>query len=174
MALLIDDLLELSRVTRAGMRREPVDLSAMAREVGAGIRQNRPQREVSLSIADGLSVRGDPSLLRLALENLLDNAFKFSSTKPRARIELGKMERDGETVYFVKDDGVGFDMAYVGKLFMPFQRLHSRAEFPGTGVGLATVQRIIHRHGGRVWAEGELYRGATFYFTLLHHERMEK
>ena len=174
MALLIDDLLELSRVTRAGMRREPVDLSAMARDVAAGIRQNRPQREVSLSIAEGLSVRGDPSLLSLALQNLLDNAFKFSSTKPLARIELGKMERDGETVYFVRDDGVGFDMAYVGKLFTPFQRLHSRQEFPGTGIGLATVQRIIHRHGGRVWAEGELDRGATFYFTLLHHERMEK
>jgi light-regulated signal transduction histidine kinase (bacteriophytochrome) len=129
---------------------------------------------VSVSIADGLSARGDPLLLRAALGNLLDNAFKFSCKNPRARIELGKTESDGETVFFVRDDGAGFDMAYAGKLFKPFQRLHSRTEYPGTGVGLATVQRIIHRHGGRVWAEGELYRGATFYFTLLHGERERK
>ena len=170
MARLIDDLLKLSRVTRANMRREPVNLSDMANEVVKEIRQAQPERDVTFVIGEGAESWGDPPLLRLALENLLDNAFKFTSKQPRARIEFGVREQDDQTAFFVKDDGVGFDMAYIGKLFTPFQRLHSRAEFPGTGIGLATVQRIIHRHGGRVWADGHLDQGATFYFTLLHRK----
>jgi len=167
MALLIEDLLRLSRVTRVEMRRERVDLSAAAREIAAELRATQPERETSFVIADGVQAWGDPPLLRLALQSLLDNAWKFSETNARATIEFGCVERNDQTAYFVGDDGVGFDMTYAGKLFAPFQRLHSRREFPGTGIGLATVQRIVHRHGGRAWGRGQVDRGATFYFTLL-------
>jgi PAS domain S-box-containing protein len=166
MGQLIDDLLNLSRVTRATLRHQVVDLSALAQSVGEGLRQAAPGRAVELVIAPGMQVEGDERLLRVVLENLVGNAWKFTSRHPRARIEVGQMQREGEVAYFVRDDGVGFDMAYTGKLFGAFQRLHTEREFEGTGIGLATVQRIIHRHGGRVWAEAEVNKGATFYFVL--------
>ncbi len=171
MGQLIDDLLKLSRVTRAEMRRETVDLSQMARTIAEELRKAQPERQVEFVIAEGLIAHGDAHLLQVALANLLDNAWKFTSKKPHARIEFGSTQHGGERVYFVRDNGAGFDMAYVGKLFGAFQRLHSTAEFEGTGVGLATVQRIIHRHGGRVWAEGAVKQGATFYFTLRQKEK---
>jgi len=166
MGELIDDLLKLSRVTRVEIRYEWVDLSVMAHSIAAALKETAPGRAVEFIIAREVSVAGDRSLLRVVLENLLGNAWKFTSKHPRARIEFGITEQDGRTVYFVRDDGAGFDMAYANKLFTPFQRLHGSNEFDGTGIGLATVQRIIYRHGGSVWAEGEVERGATFYFTL--------
>jgi len=166
MSGLIDDLLKLSKITRAELRRQPVDLSALARTVAAELHRREPARQVQWAIADGLAAEGDPSLLRVALDNLLGNAWKFAGKRPDARIEFGRGQRDGQTAFFVRDNGAGFDMAHAKKLFGAFQRLHTRAEFEGTGIGLATVQRIVHRHGGRVWAEGEVERGATFYFTL--------
>jgi len=166
MGLLIDDLLDLSRVTRAEMRREPVDLSALAHSIVTELSNAHPSRQVDLVIADGLKVEGDPRLLRLVLENLLGNAWKFTANRSHARIELQRFEEDGQTAYCVRDDGAGFDPRYAQRLFGAFQRLHTVAEFPGTGIGLATVQRIIHRHGGRVWAEGAPDAGAAFYFTL--------
>ncbi len=166
MGRLIDDLLALSRVTRVPLRREHVDLSALAREIAMDLKSNDPEREVEFAIPDGLSATGDPGLLRVALENLLGNAWKFTSKKPEARIEFGALLQNGERTYFVRDNGAGFEMAYANKLFGAFQRLHPANEFEGTGIGLATVQRVIRRHGGSVWAEGEVGRGATFYFTL--------
>ncbi|MBI3995171.1 MAG: response regulator [Nitrospirae bacterium] len=166
MGELIDDLLALSRVTRSEMRRERMDLSALARTVSAGLRKAQPERQVEFVIAQGIVVDGDSGLLRAALENLLGNAWKFTAKHPRARIEFGVMQWENETAYFVRDDGAGFDMTYAGKLFGAFQRLHAVSEFEGTGIGLATVQRIINRHGGRLWAEGAVEKGATFYFTL--------
>jgi light-regulated signal transduction histidine kinase (bacteriophytochrome) len=163
---LIDDLLELSRVTRAPMRRETVDLTAMAQELEASLRAGQPERAVDFVVAPGMVATGDAVLLRAVLQNLLGNAWKFTGKRARARIEVGCAPEQGRTVYHVRDDGVGFDMRFAGKLFAPFQRLHNLAEFPGTGIGLATVQRIIHRHGGKVWATAEVDRGATFYFTL--------
>jgi PAS domain S-box-containing protein len=166
MAQLIDDLLNLSRVTRKEMRRESVDLTALAQAVAAELQQGQPERDVELVIADSVVGTGDARLLRVVLENLLGNAWKFTSKQDHARIEFGvKHEADG-SVYFLRDDGVGFDMAYADKLFGTFQRLHSLKEFEGTGVGLATVQRIIQRHGGRIWAVAAVGQGATFYFTL--------
>jgi light-regulated signal transduction histidine kinase (bacteriophytochrome) len=164
MALLIDDLLDLSRVSRSALRRQTVDLSAVAREVAAELQRSRPGREARFVIADGLRANGDARLLKIALENLLGNAFKFTEKQPRAIVEFGAAG-DRQT-YYVRDNGVGFDMAYATKLFGAFQRLHGTEEFEGTGIGLATVQRIVQRHGGRVWAEGEVGEGATFFFTL--------
>jgi signal transduction histidine kinase len=166
MGRLIDDLLAVSRLTRGGVHREAVDLSALARAVARELEELDPARRVSVAVADGLVVEGDPALLRAALENLLGNAWKFTRGRPDARIEVGVTRHGGERAYFVRDNGVGFDQAYVDKLFTPFQRLHGVTEFEGSGIGLATVQRIIHRHGGRVWAEGRVGQGATFYFTL--------
>lgn len=166
MAELIDGLLELSRVTRATMKRETVDLTAMAQELEASLRASQPERAVDSVIAPGMVAEGDAVLLRAVLQNLLANAWKFTGKRPRARIEVGCTSEPGRTVYHVRDDGAGFDMRYAGKLFAPFQRLHSFEEFTGTGIGLATVQRIIHRHGGKVWATAEVDQGATFYFTL--------
>ena len=166
MGELIDGLLELSRVTRAPMKRETVDLTAMAQELEASLRAGQPERAVDFVVAPAMVAIGDAVLLRAALQNLLHNAWKFTGTRPRARIEVGCTSEPGRTVYHVRDDGAGFDMRYLGKLFAPFQRLHSMEEFPGTGIGLATVQRIIHRHGGKVWAKAEVDQGATFYFTL--------
>jgi signal transduction histidine kinase len=166
MGTLIDALLELARVARAPVRREVVDLGALAEEVAASLGRTDPGRGVSFSIARGASAKGDPRLLRVLLENLLGNAWKFTGHRPSARIEFGRERRDGETLFFVRDDGAGFDMAYAEKLFRPFQRLHPGSEFEGTGIGLASVARIVRRHGGRVWAEGAVDRGATFYFTL--------
>ena len=166
MGQIIDDLLQLSRLTRRGMHRQRVDLSDLARQVAEELAQQEPERQVEWVIAADVIATGDPHLLRVALENLLGNAWKFTSKHAEARIEFGVEEDKDQAVYFVRDDGAGFDMAYADKLFGAFQRLHGLAEFEGTGIGLATVQRIIHRHGGQVWAEGEVERGATFYFTL--------
>jgi PAS domain S-box-containing protein len=166
MAQLIDELLELSRVTRSEMRRDTVDLGAMAREIAAELGSAHPERRVEWVMPDAVSARGDPRLLRQALENLLGNAWKYTGKQPEARIEFGVLENDAGPVFFVRDNGAGFEMAYADKLFTPFQRLHSAHEFQGTGIGLATVQRILRRHGGRVWAEAEVGRGATFYFSL--------
>lgn len=169
MAQLIDDLLNLSRVTRAQIRIEKVDLGAVAGAVAEELRQREPGRTVEFSAPEGVITEGDPHLLRVALENLLGNAWKFTCKEPHPRIEFGSMRADGRTDYFVRDNGAGFDARYAAKLFSAFQRLHSNTDFPGTGIGLATVQRIIHRHGGRVWAEGEVNKGATFYFNLGTH-----
>jgi PAS domain S-box-containing protein len=166
MAELIDDLLQLSRVTRAEMRRETVDLSTQAESVVAELRHAEPQRRIEVEIPPGLQAEGDPSLLRIVLQNLLSNAWKFTVRQPVAHIALGAQDNGSEQVFHVRDNGAGFDMAYAHKLFGAFQRLHSPAEFPGTGIGLATVQRIVHRHGGRVWVEGAIGEGATFYFAL--------
>jgi PAS domain S-box-containing protein len=166
MGRLIDDLLELSRVTRADMTRKRVDLSDLARSIAERLRNTEPGRKVEFVIHQGLMTYGDTRLLEVMLANLLENAWKFTGKHASARIEFGRTEIEGKTVYFVGDDGAGFDMAYAGKLFGGFQRMHSPSEFPGTGIGLASVQRIIHRHGGRVWAEAAVEKGATFYFTL--------
>ena len=166
MGWLIDDLLKLSRVTRAELRPEEVSITAVAAAVVEELGRSEPDRRVDLAIADDLTTRADPRLLEVLLANLLGNAWKFTARRSVAQIEVGATEQDGETVYFVRDDGAGFDMAYSDKLFGAFQRLHSSTEFEGTGIGLATVKRIVHRHGGRVWAEGKVGGGATFYFTL--------
>jgi light-regulated signal transduction histidine kinase (bacteriophytochrome) len=166
MAQLIDDMLSLSRVTRSEMKRKTVDLSALAQTAVAELKERQPERQVKFIITEGLTANGDAQLLGIVLENLLGNAWKFTSKRTHPKIEFGITQHKGKAAYFVRDNGVGFDMAYVGKLFGAFQRLHSSTEFPGTGIGLATVQRIIHRHGGRVWAEGTWGQGATFYFTL--------
>ncbi|MCY1017825.1 sensor histidine kinase [Pyxidicoccus sp. MSG2] len=166
MGQLIDDLLRLSRLSRAELRQEPVDLSALARDVAEGLKRGEPGRDTTFDIAPGLATRGDARLLRVVLENLLGNAWKFTSQRSGARIELFAESRDGHPRYCVRDNGVGFDMAYASKLFSPFQRLHRPTEFPGTGIGLATVQRIIHRHGGDITAEAVPDGGATFRFTL--------
>jgi PAS domain S-box-containing protein len=166
MAQLIDDLLDLSRVTRAELDRRSVDLSAVAGEVAGELARREPTRTVRFTIADGLHTMGDPRLCRVLLENLLGNAWKFTARRESAHIEVGQAAEDGQPHFFVRDDGAGFDMAYAGKLFGAFQRLHRESEFEGTGIGLATVQRIVTRHGGRIWAEGRVGGGATFRFTL--------
>jgi two-component system NtrC family sensor kinase len=166
MAVLIDGLLSLARVARSELQREPVDLTGLARTIFAQLRKTAPDRAVTTIVADELMVEGDPRLLRVVLENLLGNAWKFTAKRAASRIEFGVTAGGGSPTYFVRDDGAGFDMTYAGKLFGVFQRLHATHEFEGTGIGLATVQRIVSRHGGRVWAEGEADRGATFYFTF--------
>jgi PAS domain S-box-containing protein len=166
MAVLIDDLLTLSRVTRAAMRRESVDLTALGEAVIAELRKAEPDRCVEFVAAPQLVAEGDARLLMLVLENLLGNSWKFTSKHPRSRIELGMIPTANRPAYFVRDDGAGFDPGGKDRLFGAFQRLHRISEFPGTGIGLATVQRIIHRHGGEVWAEGRVEQGATFYFTV--------
>ncbi len=166
MGELIDDMLQLSRVSNLGLKIGQVDLSALAHTVLALLAEAEPARTVERFVHDGMVVRGDARLLRVALENLLGNAWKFTSKQVHTRIEVGAELQEGVPIYFVRDNGAGFDMEYAGKLFQPFQRLHSQRDFAGTGIGLATVQRIADRHGGRVWAHGELDRGATFYFTL--------
>jgi PAS domain S-box-containing protein len=166
MAQLIDDLLKLSRVTRMEMKRERVNLSVVATQIAGALRNSRPDRTAEFMVADDLIAFGDERLLTVALENLFANAWKFAEKKPQTVIEFGATLLDGKAVYFVRDNGAGFDMAYADKLFSPFQRLHQEAEFSGTGIGLATVKRIVNRHGGRVWIEGEVEKGATVYFTL--------
>ena len=166
MAELIDDLLNLARVTRSPLQPKLTNLSAMVETIANEIKEENPTRDVSLSIMPDLMVSGDPHLLHIALENLMSNAWKFTSKKEHALIEFGQQNKTTERTFYIRDNGTGFDMAYVNKLFGVFQRLHSVSEFPGTGVGLATVHRIISIHGGRIWAEGEEGNGATFFFTL--------
>ncbi len=166
MGQLIDDLLNLSRVTRTEMNREEVDLGAIARTLATELSQTDPKRNVEFVIEDRAVVSADLRLLRVVMGNLFDNAWKYTAKHPRARVEFGVTQHDGQSAFFVRDDGAGFDMAYADNLFGAFQRLHGSSEFEGTGIGLATVQRIIHRHGGRIWAEGAVEQGATFYFTL--------
>jgi len=166
MSQLIDDILRLARVTRSEMHTEPVDLSEKAKTILAELQTTDAARTVTIDIEEGLTTNGDRRLLRILLSNLLENAWKFTSKREQPQITFGGQQVDGETQYFVRDNGAGFDMAYVNKLFGAFQRLHRGGEFEGTGIGLATVRRIVTRHGGRVWAEGAVNEGATFYFTL--------
>lgn len=166
MGVLIDDLLNLARVARVEMRREPIDLSAMAQSIADGLQKSEPNRNVEFFFDEGLEAQGDSHLIKVVLDNLLANAWKYTSKHAKARIEFRKLVSNGHTTYFVKDDGAGFDPKYADRLFGAFQRLHGNTEFPGTGVGLATVQRIINRHGGRIWAKGAVEKGAAFYFTL--------
>jgi signal transduction histidine kinase len=167
MGQLVDDLLRLSRLSRADMNLDSVDLGAIAAAVAEQLQAREPGRVMDLIIAPGVTAYGDERLLTVLMENLLGNAWKFTSHHARARVEFGSLQRDAERIYFVRDDGAGFDMQKVDKLFTPFQRLHSTADFPGTGIGLALVRRIVLRHGGRVWAEGAPEGGATIYFTLM-------
>jgi signal transduction histidine kinase len=166
MSQLIDDVLYLSRVTRAELRQQEVNLSDLVELVAGRLREAEPDRAVTIKVRPGVTAAGDGQLLRIALENLLENCWKFTRKQAAALIEFGVTGSGVEPVYFFRDNGVGFDMAYADRLFGPFQRLHLATEFPGTGIGLATVQRIIHRHGGRIWAEGAVGQGATFHFTL--------
>jgi light-regulated signal transduction histidine kinase (bacteriophytochrome) len=163
---MIDDILALSRSTRQELTRERVNLSAYVEAIIGDLRDRDPDRSVTVEIEPNLTVWGDARLLRSVLDNLLSNAWKFTSKKDEARIEFGASSTGNERVYFLRDNGAGFDMAYVDKLFGIFQRLHAATEFEGNGVGLATVVRLVGRHGGRVWAEGEVNKGASFYFTL--------
>jgi PAS domain S-box-containing protein len=167
MAALIDDLLTLSRITRAEIQRQPIDLSEMARSVAHDLSRLDPGREVEFVIAPGLHAEADARLMRTVLENLLGNAWKFTSRRSHARIEFGRTQANGLSAFFVRDNGAGFDPAYASRLFGVFQRLHAAAEFPGTGVGLASAQRVIYRHGGRLWANSAVNQGATFFFTLM-------
>jgi light-regulated signal transduction histidine kinase (bacteriophytochrome) len=153
-------------VTRNEMVFQEIDLSGMAMDIAEKLRGQQPGRQADFIIQPGLTVRGDEHLLRIALENLFNNSWKYTSKHPTARIEFGSRVFERKRIFFVKDDGAGFDMTYSQKLFGAFQRMHTADEFPGTGVGLATVQRIIHRHGGTIWAESEVEKGATFSFTI--------
>ena len=166
MSQLIDDLLKLARVTQAEITRAEVDISELSRQIGARLLASDPQRRVELLIQDRVRAVGDAGLVGVLMENLMSNAWKFTARREVARIEVGCRERNGAAEYFVRDNGAGFDMAYAAKLFGAFQRLHAKQDFDGTGIGLATVRRVALRHGGRTWAEGEVDRGATFYFTL--------
>jgi light-regulated signal transduction histidine kinase (bacteriophytochrome) len=166
LAHLIDDMLHLSHIGREEMNIGQVNLSEIAHNIANELTEDHPERDVNFIIQEGIKVQGDGHLLRIVLENLLGNAWKFTSKHAHARIEFGAEQQDEKTIYFVRDDGAGFDMNYAGKIFGAFQRLHTDTEFPGTGIGLTTVQRVIQRHGGKIWAEGEVEKGATFYFTI--------
>ncbi len=163
---MIDALLKLSRYSRGSLNRSRVDLSALVRMTLEENAKSRPERKVETVVADGVTADGDPALLQVIIFNLIGNAWKFTKHRPVARIEFGSTKIDQKDVYFVRDNGAGFNMENMKRLFNPFQRLHTESEFPGIGIGLATVQRIINRHGGRIWAESEVDKGATFYFTL--------
>jgi PAS domain S-box-containing protein len=169
MSALIDDLLSLARVARGELRRERIDLTAIARASASQLATAEPHRRVTVAVADPLWVDADPDLARIVVDNLLGNAWKFTRHVAAPRIELGATGDGERRALFVRDNGAGFDMAFASKLFAPFQRLHTLAEFPGTGIGLASVQRILHRHGGEIWAEGRIDHGATFYFTFHGH-----
>ncbi|HET9358510.1 MAG TPA: PAS domain S-box protein [Vicinamibacterales bacterium] len=173
MSHLIDDLLSLSTVSLARMTREHIDITGLAGAILIELAGHSANRSVHVRIAPGMSASGDPRLVRVALENILTNAWKFTSRREDASIEVGQTLRDATQVFYVRDNGVGFDATYADKLFAPFQRLHDASEFPGTGIGLATVRRIVQRHGGRVWADGQTARGACFYFTLEEAPRTE-
>ena len=166
MGQLIQDMLNLSRLTRHEMKHERIDLSSLAKSVAEELKQSDSSRQVKFTIADGMTANGTQDLLHIVLENLLGNAWKFTSKHATAVIEFGAVLENGQQTYFIKDDGAGFDINHVGQLFGAFQRLHQSTEFSGTGIGLASVQRIIHRHQGRIWATGKVEKGATFFFTL--------
>ncbi len=166
MGELIDDLLRLSKLSDSTVKTEPVNLSGVANSILAELQLCSPERKVSTEVQDPVEASCDPRLLRIALENLLGNAWKFTATKQHAIIRFGAKQQDGEQIIYVKDNGAGFDMKYAHKLFGAFQRLHDASEFEGTGIGLTTVRRVINLHGGRVWAEGKPHAGATFYFSL--------
>jgi light-regulated signal transduction histidine kinase (bacteriophytochrome) len=166
MGRLIDDLLMFSRQSRSEMNQQRLDMTAMARAIVSRLQQQNPTLQADFIIQPGLTALGDAGLVEIALNNLLDNAAKFSSKNAHAIIEFGQVEQEGNKAFFVRDNGVGFDMAYASKLFGVFRRLHKSSEFPGTGIGLASVQRIINRHGGTIRAEARVNEGATFYFTL--------
>jgi light-regulated signal transduction histidine kinase (bacteriophytochrome) len=166
MAELIDDLLDLAHVTMSEMQREPIDLTALAREMTAELRAGDGGRDIELTVQGGMRAVGDARLVSTLLRSLLDNAWKFTRDRSPARIEVGVDEVDGVSAFYVRDNGAGFDMRYVDKLFRPFQRLHRQEEFGGTGIGLATVKRIVDRHDGKAWAEGAVGEGATMFFTL--------
>jgi light-regulated signal transduction histidine kinase (bacteriophytochrome) len=166
MAQLIDDLLSLARVKFGEVHRVDVDFSALATSIGQRLRARWPQRDVHFDVQQGVRASGDAHLLAVLLENLLGNAWKFTSKREQAKISFTSEQRDGGPVYAIQDNGAGFDMTYAGKLFTPFQRLHLARDFEGTGIGLAIVRRVVDRHGGRIWAEGKVDRGATFHFTL--------
>jgi len=166
MLQLIDDVLHLSRVTCAEMRCRELDLSSLVLAIADRLRQDQPERQLGVRVRPGVHVMADPALLRIALENLLENAWKFTSKVAAGSVEFGLLQAEGQSTYFLRDNGAGFDMADAHRLFRPFQRLHLMSEYPGTGIGLATVRRIIHRHGGAIWAESTPGQGACFYFTL--------
>ena len=166
MGRLIDDMLHLARISHGELSPSPTDLGALARQIVAELREQQPDRNLDVRIAEGLVADVDPDFIRIALANLLSNALKFTGGQTAPRIDFASETRDGEVVYYVRDNGAGFDMAYAEQVFRPFERLHSQDDFPGTGIGLATVQRVIRRHGGRIWADAAIGRGATFYFTL--------
>lgn len=170
MGLLIDDLLSLSRITRKELKKEPVDLGAISTEILESFREKEPGRQADFKVARNLTATGDANMLRIMMQNLLDNAWKYTSTRERTRIEVGMEEMEGKKTMFIRDNGVGFNMKYHDKLFVPFQRLHTQEDFPGTGIGLATVQRIIGRHGGSIRAESNENEGAVFYFFLPHKD----
>lgn len=167
MSELINDMLSLSKVSRHEIMSQEINLSAIAEAIITALRHGEPANNVEVVIAQNIQCLGDSQLSEIALSNLIGNAWKYSSKKPDARIEFGTMEKDGQKVYYVRDNGAGFNMAYAAKLFEPFARLHSDGEFPGTGIGLAIVKRVIEKHKGNIWAESEIGKGATFYFTLL-------
>jgi light-regulated signal transduction histidine kinase (bacteriophytochrome) len=166
MASLIDDLLNLSRASTTAVKMNRVDLTAIVTRIAEDLQRAEPDRRVEFMIAQLPAIEADEGLIRVALDNLLRNAWKYTSRHESACIEFGAISRRGETVYYVRDDGAGFDPKLGDQLFQPFHRLHSRSQFPGTGIGLATVQRILARHRGRIWAEGAVEKGATFWFTL--------
>ena len=168
MGRLIDDMLKLARTAQVAMKMTPLDLSAMANTIFSRLREREPGRRVEIVVEPDLVANGDSVLLNAAMTNLIENAWKFTGKTASPRIEFGRIEQNGECIFFIRDNGAGFDMNYAQKLFAPFQRMHKMADFPGTGVGLATVQRIIHRHGGRIWVEAHVGRGAAFNFTLAH------
>ena len=166
MSGLIEDLLSLSRMSRVVLQKESINLTDLARDVITEFQNREPARKIAVEIADGLTARGDARLMQIVLVNLLGNAWKYTAKQPQAQIVFRQKGKGNETVFYVGDNGAGFNMDHADKLFAPFQRLHRDSEFEGTGIGLATVQRIISRHGGRIWAEGAVNEGATFYFTL--------
>jgi light-regulated signal transduction histidine kinase (bacteriophytochrome) len=166
MGELVDDLLDLARISRQEMRRQEINLGAVARKVASSLTEANPARRVDIEIKGHMRAVCDPGLIEIVMSNLIGNAWKFTAKVAEARIEVGVKRRDGKSVYFVRDNGAGFDMAYTKNLFAPFQRLHRREDFDGTGIGLSLVKRIIDKHGGTVWAEGERGKGASFYFTL--------
>ncbi|MGZ6268905.1 MAG: sensor histidine kinase [Candidatus Limnocylindrales bacterium] len=166
MGRLIDDMLHLARISHGELRPGPTDLGALASEIVAELREQEPDRNIDVRIAEGLVADVDPDLIRIALANLLSNAFKFTGNQTAPTIDFASETQGDEVVYFVRDNGAGFDVAYADQIFRPFERLHSQDDFPGTGIGLATVQRVIRRHGGRIWADAAVGRGATLFFTL--------